>query len=408
MKRNIALIGLFLIAAICLVTFGGKTNPISKVTCTNEKTLPVDTGENNTIQALLDKYNSLINTKDVINRKITSAKDFDFKERFDQLNNEKEFYTKKIESIKRIDTLKSNIDASEYFEAKKGIYLNGLLELNEKVINQLYFKEKRNKIYIDSLEKEKANLTEPIENIKKNIRAESSKMINSYQLNFCGIKYNIFIADIDSNIIQMHLYNGEGRNLLNLGAVKKTIQGQKLKPLMITNAGMFTERLEPEGLFIGGNQKKIFELDTGKNNPELNFYMKPNGVFYIDSQNYANICTTESFIDLMKKKKTKVKIATQSGPMLLIDGDLHPKFKEGSKNYNIRSGVGIINEKKIVFAISLGEVNFYDFAMFFKIIFNCKNALYLDGAISKMYLYDIAPNTTDGRFGPMISVSRKN
>jgi len=92
---------------------------------------------------------------------------------------------------------------------------------------------------------------------------------------------------------------------------------------------------------------------------------------------------------------------------LLIDGEIHKKFREGSTNFNIRSGVGIINEKKIVFAISLTEVNFYDFAMFFKEIFNCKNALYLDGAISKMYLYDIAPKTIDGRFGPMISVSRK-
>jgi len=407
MKRYKTLFSLFVITAICLITFGSKTKPSDKENYLTEKKLLTDTGKNNLIQTLLDTYNGLINKKDVISRKIKSAKEFDFQERYKQLKNEKEFYVNKIEIIKRIDTLKSNTDSSEYYEAKKGIYIKSLLELNEKVINQLQVKEKRNNAYIDSLEKEKANLTEPIENIKKKIRAESSKMINSYQLNFCGIKYNIFIADLDSNIIQMHLFNGEGKNLLNLGAVKKSVQIQNLIPLMITNAGMFTEKLEPEGLYIGEKQSKFFELDTGKNNPELNFYMKPNGVFYIDSQNCANICTTESYMALIKKNKTKVRIATQSGPMLLIDGEIHKKFREGSTNFNIRSGVGIINEKKIVFAISLTEVNFYDFAMFFKEIFNCKNALYLDGAISKMYLYDIAPKTIDGRFGPMISVSRK-
>ena len=106
--------------------------------------------------------------------------------------------------------------------------------------------------------------------------------------------------------------------------------------------------------------------------------------------------------------KIKVKLATQSGPMLLINGATHPKFTQGSTNEKIRSGVGKINDKKVIFAITIDESNFYEFAIFFKEIFGCKDALFLDGAISQMYLKDVSPHLTGGNFGAMISVSKKH
>ena len=104
------------------------------------------------------------------------------------------------------------------------------------------------------------------------------------------------------------------------------------------------------------------------------------------------------------KENKSIKWATQSGPMLLIDNKVHPAFKEGSSNLNIRNGVGIISEYEIVFVISQKEVNLFDFAMLFKEKLNCKNALYLDGFVSRAFIPQLNRNDLDGDFGVMIGI----
>jgi uncharacterized protein YigE (DUF2233 family) len=130
-----------------------------------------------------------------------------------------------------------------------------------------------------------------------------------------------------------------------------------------------------------------------------NFYLKPNGVFYITTDNAPVICDTKDF-----NNNGKIKYATQSGPMLVIDGKIHTEFKEGSKNLNIRNGVGILPDNSVVFAMSKIEINFYDFANYFKRM-GCKNALYLDGFVSRTYLPEQNWTQTDGNFGVLIGVT---
>jgi len=103
------------------------------------------------------------------------------------------------------------------------------------------------------------------------------------------------------------------------------------------------------------------------------------------------------------QNKSYTRVATQSGPLLVIDGKLHPALTDGSKNVHIRNGVGINKDGKVVFVISNQKTNFYDFASLFKEVLECDNALYLDGAISKMFINETNRNE-DGRFGVMIGV----
>ena len=91
--------------------------------------------------------------------------------------------------------------------------------------------------------------------------------------------------------------------------------------------------------------------------------------------------------------------------MLLIDGEINTAFKQGSTNLNIRNGVGILPDGKVLFAISNTGVNFYDFAEYFKKA-GCKNALYLDGFVSRLYLPSKKVTQTDGNFGVMIGVTK--
>lgn len=185
------------------------------------------------------------------------------------------------------------------------------------------------------------------------------------------------------------------KSILNL---KEYLKKRNKKLIFAMNAGMYKSDNSPQGLFIQ-NQKNITPLDTMKGNG--NFYLKPNGVFYITTDNHAFICRTEDYI-----ANHKVTYATQSGPMLVINGEIHPSFKKGSLNLNIRNGVGILPNNKIVFVMSKNEINFYDFANYFKSL-GCKNALYLDGFVSRAYLPEKKWIQTDGNFGVMIGVTCK-
>jgi uncharacterized protein YigE (DUF2233 family) len=161
------------------------------------------------------------------------------------------------------------------------------------------------------------------------------------------------------------------------------------------NGGMYQEDQKPLGLFIQ-NGNIITPLNT--RNAQGNFYLKPNGVFGIRNDNRAFLTTTENFTN-----DGQIKFATQSGPMLLIDGNINPQFVEKSDNLNIRNGVCVLDDGKVIFAISRREVNFYDFAVFFRDA-GCRNALYLDGFVSKMYLPEKNLTDVGGNFGVIISV----
>jgi len=126
------------------------------------------------------------------------------------------------------------------------------------------------------------------------------------------------------------------------------------------------------------------------------------GYFYITTDNKAAVCETNNFTD-----KGTIKFATQSGPMLLVDGQIHSAFVKGSANLNIRNGVGILPNNNVVFAMSKDEINFYDFATYFQKL-GCKNALYLDGFVSRTYLPGKHWVQTDGNFGVMVGVVEKN
>ena len=133
--------------------------------------------------------------------------------------------------------------------------------------------------------------------------------------------------------------------------------------------------------------------------------MHPNGVYYEVSLNRAKIKTNNEFLSLSEDEKRAIKLATQSGPMLLINGKIHHKFNRWSTSKKLRSGVGVFGDK-VVFAITEGTTNFFTFASFFQDYFDCSNALFLDGVISRMYLADGVPKDTGGAFGPVISITK--
>lgn len=206
-----------------------------------------------------------------------------------------------------------------------------------------------------------------------------------------------FTIDPTKEDLKFYWKDEVGNNFRTIANLKKNVEGKGLELVFAMNGGMYKKDFSPQGLFIQDG-KTLTTLDTA--NGTGNFYLKPNGIFYLSSANVPSVCKTADF------NKEKVKYATQSGPMLVIDGQIHPAFTKGSANLNIRNGVGILPGNKVVFAMSKKEINFYDFAEYFQDI-GCKNALYLDGFVSRAYIPEKNWIQTDGNFGVIIGATRK-
>jgi uncharacterized protein YigE (DUF2233 family) len=188
----------------------------------------------------------------------------------------------------------------------------------------------------------------------------------------------------------------KGEHFKNAENLISWLKNKNKKLLFSTNGGMYKKDNSPQGLFI---EDKIVKSEIDTSNGNGNFYLKPNGVFYLTTDKNPIICKTEDFVN-----NGMIKYATQSGPMLVINGEIHTAFKKNSTNLNIRNGVGILPNNQIVFAISKKEINFYDFAEYFKNL-GCKNALYLDGFVSRTYLPEKNWKQIDGNFGVIIGVT---
>ncbi|MBV6878261.1 phosphodiester glycosidase family protein [Epilithonimonas ginsengisoli] len=208
--------------------------------------------------------------------------------------------------------------------------------------------------------------------------------------------YVIFEANPKTENIKFYWKNDSGQVIKSINNLKKHVESKNENLKFAMNGGMFEINNIPKGLYIE-NFKILNKIDTSNGNG--NFYLQPNGVFYLTKNNEAKIVETQKF-----RYNSNIEYATQSGPMLLINGNINPIFQEQSTNVNIRNGVGILENGNIVFVMSKTKVNFYNFALLFKEL-GCKNALYLDGFVSRTYLPEKKWMQEDGDFGVMIGVT---
>ena len=208
-----------------------------------------------------------------------------------------------------------------------------------------------------------------------------------------------YVVELEQQELRLFWQDSNGENYGNFQKLKLALQKDSLELVFAMNGGMYLKDGSPQGLFIENGLLKT-SLDE-KREGYGNFYLQPNGVFYLTKEKQAVVCTTTDFV-----RQDNIQFATQSGPMLLIDGQIHPKFREGSKNVHIRNGVGVLPNGNVLFAMSKEVINFYDFASFFKAQ-GCKNALYLDGFVSRTFLPASNWEQLDGNFGVIIGVVRK-
>ncbi|MFK8101931.1 MAG: phosphodiester glycosidase family protein [Saprospiraceae bacterium] len=210
-------------------------------------------------------------------------------------------------------------------------------------------------------------------------------------------EFAAFIFDISQDEINFFYQNIDGEKYRTFSNLAQQLARDSISLRFAMNAGIFDAHKKPEGLFL---TKKDTISPLNLQDGFGNFYLKPNGVFYLTTEGRLGVLESEEFANT----KIEALYATQSGPMLLRDGVIHPAFNAGSKNLFVRNGVGILSPQQAVFLISKAPVNFFDFASVFQTYFNCENALYLDGAISEIYFPSMEEKNKHGSFSGIIGV----
>jgi len=223
--------------------------------------------------------------------------------------------------------------------------------------------------------------------------------------NFEGTGYTVCSFDPGADDLRMFWGNGEGAPYNTFEALGEAVSAGGKTLTFAINGGMYGDDFSPTGLFVeDGKEFSPVNTRTVTGEPQdiPNFYKEPNGVFFLSGK-AGGVMTTDAWI----ASPPKATFATQSGPMLVIDGKIHPAFIEKSTDRKDRDGVGVDASGKVHFVITEDRVNFYDFARFFRDGLGCDNALFLDGGSAPgIYSPELGRDDAPGHggYGPIIGV----
>ncbi len=213
-----------------------------------------------------------------------------------------------------------------------------------------------------------------------------------------GTQFTVVSADLRFVQLKMFWKQPSGKPFSSLENLATYLSNNKIQLLAAMNAGIYDTNQAPLGLHI--ERGKVLHPLKTRRKGYGNFYLQPNGVFFLE-KNAARILETLEY----QKQNPKALEATQSGPMLVRNGKLHTAFQANSLNRLPRNAIGVENSHTVHLVIATDWVNFYDMATFMRDTLKCSNALYLDGSISAMRIPKTRENE-DGRFGGMIGIIR--
>ncbi|MEN9010893.1 MAG: phosphodiester glycosidase family protein [Yoonia sp.] len=207
--------------------------------------------------------------------------------------------------------------------------------------------------------------------------------------------YTVCTVDVATEDLRLFLRDSDENILGNFTNIETTLDGQQL--VFAMNAGMYHEDRAPVGHYVQGG---VEVMRVVPNAGPGNFGLLPNGVFCLNAE-HAQVYETLDFV----ARAPVCRDASQSGPMLVIDGALHPRFLKDGTSRNIRNGVGTSADGATAkFAISNNGVTFHEFGSFFRDVLKTPNALYFDGRVSRLHAPSLSRSDFGLRLGPIVGV----
>ncbi|MGR3622562.1 phosphodiester glycosidase family protein [Pseudophaeobacter sp.] len=216
-------------------------------------------------------------------------------------------------------------------------------------------------------------------------------------ITYDGNRYTLCEVNAAQEQLQLFLRDDKDQVFGHFSNIEEALAAEGKELIFATNAGMYHANRAPVGLYIeDGKQEMRLIPNAGPGN----FGLLPNGVFCL-REGRADVFETLRFRD----SDTSCTSATQSGPMLVIDGALHPRFLPDSTSSYIRNGVGTsANGTRVVFAISRNAVTFHQFGSLFRDHLELPNALYFDGNISRLHAPQVGRSDAGFMMGPVVGV----
>lgn len=198
--------------------------------------------------------------------------------------------------------------------------------------------------------------------------------------------------------VEVRTSDTSGKPYRSFSALEGALGERSSTVAFAMNAGMFDDEGHAIGLLIEDG-KQLHAINRRKGGG--NFHLMPNGVFLVRDSGKAEVVTTPEF-----ESSDDIQFATQSGPMLLIDGRLHPAFEPDGRSRHFRNGVGIAPDGSPVFVISADLVSFGKLARFYRDVIKAEDALFFDGAVSSLWDPANGRRDTHSPLGPIVVAFR--
>ncbi len=204
--------------------------------------------------------------------------------------------------------------------------------------------------------------------------------------------------DLSRFRLSLHWRDAAGRPYRTIEALAGALARRGERVAAVTNAGIYETDGTPLGLHVeAGRMLRPLNRDDGSGN----FFLKPNGVFAV-ADGRAMVVETGAF-----RPDPTIALATQSGPLLVRDGALHPAFRRSSDSVRSRNAVGVREDGVVVLAMTRMPVNLWTLATFMRDQAGCPSALYLDGVISQLWTPGGAPPETRYPYVGLLAVTER-
>ena len=187
------------------------------------------------------------------------------------------------------------------------------------------------------------------------------------------------VADVNLQTEEIVFTTSNDKRMETFPKIVSNLSSAGVKPILVTNAGIYGTDNRPLGLLISP-KGKLHNVSTTAGSGNFSW---DSAVFQISDDGTASIVPARSWQD-----NPHTIAATQSGPQLASSGKINQSFQPQSKWSFRRTSIGIdqSNRRLVRLVVSREPVTLFELATFMVKELHCSEALHLDGDLSAFYV----------------------